>query len=114
VARQIPYPLDSLLRVADSLGLDLTPAQRTTITEANQQYRVAAEKGLDDIVALLTSNGGRPDLGAIAPRLQQANLVLVKAIQESLKTVERALTPVQWNKLPDRIRYPFGQQGPGV
>jgi len=114
VARQIPYPLDSLLRVADSLGLELTPAQRTTITEANQQYRVAAEKGLDDIVALLTSNGGRPDLGAIAPRLQQANLVLVKAIQESLKIVERALTPVQWNRLPDRIRYPFGQQGPGV
>lgn len=114
VARQIPYPLDSLLRVADSLTLELTPAQRATITEANAQYRVAAEKGLDDIVALLTSNGGRPDLGAIAPKLQQANLVLVKAIQESLKTVERALTPAQWNRLPDRIRFPFGQQAPGV
>lgn len=114
VARQIPYPLDSLLRVADSLSLELTPAQRSTIAEANAQYRVIAEKGLDDIVAMLTSNGGRPDMGAIAPKLQQANLVLVKAIQESLKTVEGALTPAQWNKLPDRIRFPFGQQAPGV
>lgn len=114
VLRQVPYPLDSLLRVSDSLQLDLTPAQRETITAAGKQYRVVADARVDEIVAMLTSNGGRPDMGAIAPKLQQANLALVKAIQESIKTVENVLTPAQWAKLPERIRFPFGQQSPGA
>lgn len=114
VVRQVPYPLDSLLRAADSLGLALTPAQRETIDAAARQYRTIAEARIDEIVGLVTSNGGRPDMGAIAPKLQQANLALVKAIQESLKQVEATLTPAQWSKLPDKIRYPFGQQSPGT
>ncbi len=114
VARQVPYPLDSLLRVSDSLQLDLAPTQRESIAAAAKQYRTIADARIDEIVGMLMSNGGRPDLGAIAPKLQQANLALVKAIQESLKTVESVLTPAQWGKLPERIRFPFGQQSPGV
>jgi hypothetical protein len=113
VARQVPYPLDSLLRVADSLSLGLTSAQRDTITAEATRYRVIADARIDEIVSLLTSNGGRPDMGAIAPKLQQANLALVKAIQEAIKAVERVLTPAQWSTVPDKIRFPFGQQQPG-
>lgn len=114
VARQVPYPLDSLLRVADSLSLGLTAAQRDTIAAEAKRYRVVADARIDEIVAMLTSNGGRPDMGAIAPKLQAANLALVRAIQESLKAVERTLSPAQWTKLPDKIRFPFGQQQPGA
>jgi len=113
VARQVPFPLDSLLRVADSLSLGLSPSQRDTITAEAKRYRVVADARIDEIVGMLTSNGGRPDMGAIAPKLQEANLALVKAIQESIKAVERILTTVQWTKVPDKIRYPFGQQQPG-
>jgi hypothetical protein len=62
-------------------------------------------------VKMLTANGGRPDMGAIGPRLQEVNLAIVKALQQSIKTTETTLTPAQWAKLPDKIKYPFGQQG---
>ncbi|MBL0939994.1 MAG: TonB-dependent receptor [Gemmatimonadaceae bacterium] len=113
VVRQVPYPLDSLLRIADSVSLELTAAQRDSLSAEAKRYRIVADARVDDIVALLVSNGGRPDMGAIAPKLQQANLALVKAIQESIKMVERTLSPVQWAKVPDKIRFPFGQQQPG-
>jgi hypothetical protein len=114
VARQVPYPLDSLLRVADSLALGLSAVQRDTIVSEAKRYRVIADARIDEIVGMLTSNNGRPDMGAIAPKLQQANIALVKAIQESLKNVERILSPAQWSKVPDKIRFPFGQQQPGL
>lgn len=111
VARQVPYPLDSLLRVADSLGLALTPAQQNAVQAAAKSYRTFVDVQIDEIVTMLTANGGRPDMGAIAPRLQQVNLAIVKELQNAIKAAEAALTPAQWAKLPDKIRFPFGQQG---
>jgi len=109
--RQVPYPLDTLLERADSLGLALTAPQRDAVHAAAAQYRVFVDARGDEIARMLTANNGRPDMGALGPRLQEINLAIVRELQRSLKTVEAALTPAQWAKLPDRIKFPFGQQG---
>jgi hypothetical protein len=111
VMKQVPFFVDSLFRVADSLKLELTEAQRSALTEEGMRYRTAVDPPLEAIAALLASNGGRPDLGAIAPKLQEQNLAIVRVIQQSLQRVRGIVTPEQWAKIPDKIRYPFGQQG---
>jgi hypothetical protein len=113
VLKQVPYPLDSLLRVADSLGLSLTTEQVAAINDASRKYRTFVLARGDDFALLLTSNNGRPDMGAIAPKLQTLNLSIVRELQAAIKQVESLLTPAQWAKVPDKIKYPFGQQGGG-
>ncbi|MCC6242885.1 MAG: TonB-dependent receptor [Gemmatimonadaceae bacterium] len=113
VLRQVPYPFDSLLKAPDSLGIALTAAQRATIAEVAARYRTFVDARGDEIVVLLSANNGRPDMGAMAPRLQQINVSIVRELQQGMKTIEGALTPAQWAKIPDKIKYPFGQQGGG-
>jgi hypothetical protein len=113
VLKQVPYPIDSLLRVADSVALNLTDVQRTELARLNMQYRRFVDARGDEFAVLLSSNNGRPDMGAIAPRLQTLNLAIVRELQAMIKGVETALTPAQWAKVPDKIRFPFGQQGGG-
>ena len=62
---------------------------------------------------LLSANNGRPDMGAMAPRLQEINVSIVRELQQGMKRVEGTLTSAQWAKVPDKIKYPFGQQGGG-
>jgi hypothetical protein len=111
VMKQVPFLVDSLLKKADSLALGLTDAQTAALTAEGTRYRAAIDPPVVAIAALLASNDGRPDLGAIGPKLQEQNLLLVRIIQQSLANVKNIVTPEQWAKIPDRIRYPFGQQG---
>jgi len=113
VLKQVPYPLDSLTRIADSLGLALTPEQSAIIKSAGDKYRVFIDARGDEIARMLTANNGRPDMGVLGPKLQEINLAIVRELQASIKAVEAALTPAQWAKLPDKIKFPFGQQGGG-
>lgn len=113
VLRQVPYPFDSLLKAADTLGVALTDAQRSTIAEVAARYRSFVDARGDEIVVLLSANNGRPDMGAMAPRLQEINVSIVRELQQGMKRVEGTLTSAQWAKVPDKIKYPFGQQGGG-
>ncbi|MCA0377610.1 MAG: carboxypeptidase regulatory-like domain-containing protein [Gemmatimonadetes bacterium] len=114
VLKQVPYPVDSLLRKADSLQLGLSAEQVAQLQALGTRYRAYVDARGDEFAALLTSNNGRPDMGAIAPKLQQLNLGIVRELQTTLKQVEGVLTPAQWAKVPDKIRFPFGQQQPGA
>lgn len=111
VLKQVPFLVDSLLKKADSLELALTDAQRTALAAEGARYRTVIDPPVVAIAALLAANDGRPDLGAIAPKLQEQNLVLVRLIQQSLANVKGVLTAEQWAKVPDKIRFPFGQAG---
>jgi hypothetical protein len=48
----------------------------------------------------------------MAPTLQQVNIVIVRELQQSVRNAEAALTPSQWAKVPDRIKFPVGQPAP--
>jgi hypothetical protein len=111
VMRQVPFLVDSLLAKADSLALGVTDAQRLALLAEGTRYRTEIDPPVTGIAALLASNGGRPDMGAIGPKMQEQNLVLVRLIQQSLVRMQQLLTPEQWAKVPDKIRFPFGQQG---
>lgn len=113
VLSQVPYPFDSLLRKADSLALELTAEQRSVIAATAEHYRKFVDARGDELALLLTANGGRPDMGAMAPKLQQVNVSIVRELQQGMKRVEGTLTPAQWAKVPDKIKYPFGQQPGG-
>jgi|JI10StandDraft_1071094.scaffolds.fasta_scaffold00832_16 hypothetical protein len=113
VLSQVPYPFDSLLRKADSLALELTAEQRSVIAATAEHYRKFVDARGDELAVLLTANGGRPDMGAMAPKLQQVNVSIVRELQQGMKRVEGTLTPAQWAKVPDKIKYPFGQQPGG-
>jgi hypothetical protein len=113
VLKQVPYPLDSLLKAADSLKLELSAEQQKAIAEASAKYRAFVDGRGDEFAALLTSNNGRPDMGALAPKLQTLNLSIVRELQGAVKAVEGILTPAQWAKVPDKIKFPFGQQQGG-
>jgi hypothetical protein len=52
-------------------------------------------------------------MGAMAPKLQQVNIAIVRELQAGMKRVEGSLTPAQWAKVPDKIKFPFGQQPGG-
>jgi hypothetical protein len=113
ILSQVPYPFDSLLKVADSLAIGLTPAQRTTIAEVATQYRVFVDARGDELAIILSANGGRPDMGAMAPKLQEVNVSIVRELQADMKRLEALLTVEQWAKVPDKIKFPFGQQPGG-
>lgn len=113
VLKQVPYPLDSLLKLADSLKLELSSDQRTGVADAATKYRLFVDARGDEFAVLLTSNNGRPDMGAIAPRIQTLNLAIVRELQGAIKKVEGILSAAQWAKVPDKIKFPFGQQAGG-
>jgi Carboxypeptidase regulatory-like domain len=113
ILSQVPYPFDSLLKANDSLGINLTTEQRATIAQVATQYRTFVDARGDELATLLSANGGRPDMGAMAPKLQQVNIAIVRELQAGMKRVEGSLTPAQWAKVPDKIKFPFGQQPGG-
>jgi hypothetical protein len=114
VLRQVPYPLDSLLKQADSLELALTAEQRATITAAGTKYRVFINARGEELATLLSANGGRPDMGVVGPKLQTVNVGIVRELQASIKLLEATLTPAQWAKVPEKVKFPLGQQPGGV
>nr|MCU0623300.1 carboxypeptidase regulatory-like domain-containing protein [Gemmatimonadaceae bacterium] len=99
VLKQVPFLVDSLLKKADSLQLGLTAAQQQALTAEAARYRTAIDPPITAITAMLAANEGRPDLGAIGPKLQEQNLVLVRLIQQSLANMRAAVTPEQWAKI---------------
>jgi hypothetical protein len=112
ILKGVPYPVQRILDGADSLKLDLTTAQRATLTAIATRYTTFVDSIGDAVAVLLSANGGRPDLGAMAPKLQQVNISIVKELQQSIKDAEAAITPAQWAKVPDRIKFPLGQPAP--
>ena len=112
ILKGVPYPVQSILDKADSLQLDLTADQRTKLTAVAVRYHTVVDSIGDTVGKLLVAGGARADVGALAPVLQQVNIVIVRELQQSVKNAEAALTPAQWAKVPDRVKFPLGQPAP--
>jgi hypothetical protein len=108
----VPYPVKSILDKADSLQLSLTPDQKTKLSAVAARYQTVVDSIGDAVGKLLVAQGEHADVGAMAPMLQQVNIVIVRELQLSIKNAEAAVTPAQWAKVPDRIKFPIGQPAP--
>lgn len=111
VNRVAPNPVLTIIELKDTL--QLTPAQITslqTIADTLSAQNEVLIKDLEDQRAKATNGGDLAAIfPAIQPRLQQARNNYLAAVQKA----QKVLTPAQWNKLPDAVRNPRFQRGPG-
>jgi hypothetical protein len=114
ILKGVPYPVKSLLDQADSLGLNLTRDQRTKLTTINSVYSKQIDSVGDFVAGILVAAGPRPDLGALAPKLQSINVSVIKALTQSVKDAQATLSPEQWAKVPERIRLPLSAPPPAA
>lgn len=110
IARNVPMPGKQLLEQADSLKLELTPEQTGKLTLMQDAYAHQMDSVLTYVATVLRDAGPNPDVGALGPKLQSVNVGVVKALQQLLKDMQATLTPAQWAKVPDKIKFPLGQQ----
>src|SRR6185503_6748211 len=102
----------SLVEQADSLKLNLTRDQRVKLNAISTKFSQQADSIITVIAQLLVDAGDHPDLGALAPKIQPANIFILKALQQSVKDAQNTLTPEQWAKVPERIRLPLSAPPP--
>ncbi len=114
ILKGVPYPVKLLLDQADSLELGLTRDQRVKLTAINAVYAKQIDSVGNVVAEILRAAGPRPDLGALAPKLQGINMGVIKALSQSVKDAQAALTPEQWVKVPQRIRLPLSAPPPAA
>jgi len=112
IMRNVPYPAQMLLDQADSLHLALTGPQRTHLKAIAARYKQQIDSIGLAVAKLLVDAGPKPDLGALAPKLTGVNVAVVKILQQVERDLQAAVTPEQWAKIPDRIKFPIGQPPP--
>ncbi|MDB4908845.1 MAG: hypothetical protein JWO05_3629 [Gemmatimonadetes bacterium] len=112
LVNQVPNPMKLLLDQADSLQLSLTPLQVARLTTLNDALTTHLDSVVTAIATMLSAAGPRPDPGAIAPKIQAQNMILIKAIQDAVGDIRKNLTEAQWAKLPERIRLPLAPPAP--
>jgi hypothetical protein len=112
VMRNVPYPAQMLLDQADSLRLGLTSPQRTRLKAIAARYKQQIDSIGMAVAKLLVDAGPKPDLGALAPKFTSVNVFVVKTLQQVERDMQAAITPEQWAKVPDRIKFPVGQPPP--
>lgn len=112
ILKGVPYPVQLLLDTAEVLQLNLTRDQRSKLGTIAARYKVQIDSVGTLIAELLVAAGPKPDLAALAPKIQTVNLGVIKALQQSVKDAEGALTPAQWAKVPDRIKLPLSAPPP--
>ena len=114
IATNFPLPVKMTLAAADTLHLDLTDAQLVRLKALNDSMNTAADTIVGSIAQILSKAGPNPDPGSIAPKLQRLQTQALNVIQQSAVQLKAVLTPEQWAKLPDRIRFPLGAPAPAT
>jgi hypothetical protein len=110
ILRTVPFPVATLLKQADSLGLSLTADQRVRLGALAKSYAQRMDSIGLGLAHLLIDAGPNPDGSVVGPRVQSANFAILQALQQSLREAHAILTNAQWDKLPASIRLPL--QGP--
>ena len=113
IYKNFPLPIKLALESADSLKLNLTPAQLTKLRAMNDSINQRADTLVGMIAQVLSKAGSNPDPGSIAPRLQRTQTEALAIIQRSVTLLKGELTAEQWALLPDRIKFPL-QQAPAA
>jgi hypothetical protein len=112
VLKGVPYPVQRLIDTSDALGLNLTRDQRVKLNAIATRYAKEIDSVGTIIAQMLLDAGPRPDLGALAPKMQKVNLGVIGSLQQSVKDAQTTLTPEQWAKVPERIRLPLSAPPP--
>ena len=111
VDRVAPDPVAAILERRDSLGID--DAQVAKLQTISDDFRVSVDTLSAQLQRQMDSVSAGTDLRTIFPMLRPK---LQEGRDIYLKTLDRAkevLTPEQWQKLPEYLRSPSLQQGPG-
>ncbi len=111
VDRVAPDPVAAILERRDSLGID--DAQVAKLQTISDSFRVSVDTLSAQLQRQIDSVSAGTDLRTIFPTLRPR---LQEGRDIYLKTLDRAkevLTPEQWQKLPEYLRSPSLQQGPG-
>ena len=110
ILKNVPYPAQMLLDQADSLKLDLTAGEKSRLKTIAATYKQQIDSIGDVVGKLLLDAGPNPDLGALQPRFVSVNVFVVKILQQVVRDMQATLTAEQWAKVPDKIKFPLGQQ----
>lgn len=106
VSRLLPNPVTTILGLRDSLQLS---AQQVTTLAAiadtlDAQHRLVA----DSLEAMVQKAGDRPDPTVLFARLRPKLMEGREATRRALEAARAVLTPEQWAKLPDTVKFPGG------
>ena len=112
MSRLVPNTFTEIIALNDSLGLSLTPDQRTRLQAAGDAFKVKADSLVDKIAGILSAAGTNPDPATMFGKIQGPQQDARKLTVQAVKDAQAILTPEQWKKVPDRIKTPF-QRGEG-
>src|SRR5260221_368935 len=106
LSRIIPNPFFATLAQNDSLKLELTADQKSKLKALSDELAPKIDRIAEEMADVLTSAGNAPDPQVIGARMQgktnEARTIAEKAVAD----LHAALTPAQWDKLPESIRIP--------
>ena len=109
--QMLPNPLDSILALRDSLGLD--SGQVARLTTVRDSLDVADSTLAESVRAAIQSVGPTPDPSALIavfrPKMDEARANTTHA----LAAAQQILTPAQWEKVPQRLKRPGRGLGAG-
>lgn len=114
LARAVPNPFRQILELNDSLKLDLSTDQKSTLTVLGDSLQVKA----DTLVGALAQTLGGPEARSADPlqlgmrmrsRIQEGRALALKAIKDA----EAVLTAEQWTKVPREVKEPFARPREG-
>jgi len=111
IERVAPNPVAAILERRDSLAL--SGAQVTALELLADSLRARTTAVADSLKTVIDSAGASADLRTLFPRLQPALQAVRDDYVSTLREAERVLTPEQWQKLPEWLRNPSLQRGPG-
>jgi hypothetical protein len=100
-------PIPVLLELKDTLRLDAAQIAQITAISDRLQERLNARR--EDLGKKL-DNASAADQGRVFMEVQPTIEATRKEVTDALAEVQRALTPEQWQRVPEQIRNPFRQQ----
>jgi hypothetical protein len=111
VARVAPNPATTIILLADSLHLALTPAQVESVTAVGRAMEAKDSVIVAEMQTRMDSAGG--DLRTVFPQLQPALQLARNNYVAAVKQMQSILTAEQWQKLPEWFRTPSTQPNAG-
>jgi hypothetical protein len=125
MATMFTNPVRAVLAMRDTLSL--TPAQVEALTGISEnldaqhaQRRAAVEPVVRQLVQAV-GTGGQPNIQALMPLMQPIQLTLQPNMQgaqretaDAMSSVQEALQPAQWERLPQSIRVAAAAGQPGT
>jgi hypothetical protein len=113
LSRIVSNPFLLVIAQSDSLKLDLTAEQKTALRALSDEIAPKIDQLADEMADLLTSAGSNPDPAVMGARMQGKTNDARKLAEKSVADLQKALTPVQWAKLPESIKTPPQNRGFG-